>query len=106
VYDRIRANFALRFNKVALTEANLHKWRKNVPDRFCVRSKTKWKTKEICGCRCQCSVKSKRLGWLGHVVRMEKDQTVKRIFEGHSGGRRRLVDLGSDGWIILKRILD
>jgi hypothetical protein len=26
--------------------------------------------------------------------------------KGHPGGRRRLVDLGSDGWMMLKRILD
>jgi hypothetical protein len=32
---------------------------------------------------------SKRLGWLGHVVRMEEDRIVKRIFEGHPGGRRK-----------------
>jgi hypothetical protein len=51
-------------------------------------------------------IRSKRLGWLGHVVRMEEDRMVKRIFEGHLGGRRRLIDLGSDGWMMLKRILD
>jgi hypothetical protein len=34
-------------------------------------------------------IKSKRLGWLGHVVRMEEDRMVKRIFEGHPGGRRK-----------------
>jgi hypothetical protein len=35
-------------------------------------------------------IKSKRLGWLGHVVRMEEDRMVKRIFEGHPGGRRKI----------------
>jgi hypothetical protein len=34
-------------------------------------------------------IKSKRLGWLGHVVRMEEDRMVKRIFERHPGGRRK-----------------
>jgi hypothetical protein len=34
-------------------------------------------------------IKSKRLGWEGHVVRMEEDRMVKRIFEGHPGGRRK-----------------
>jgi hypothetical protein len=34
-------------------------------------------------------IKSKRLGWLGHVVRMEEDRMVNRIFEGHPGGRRK-----------------
>jgi hypothetical protein len=34
-------------------------------------------------------IRSKRLGWLGHVVRMEDNQMVKRIFEGHPGGRRK-----------------
>jgi hypothetical protein len=34
-------------------------------------------------------IKSKRLGWLGHVVRMEEDRMVKRIFEGHPDGRRK-----------------
>jgi hypothetical protein len=36
-------------------------------------------------------IKSKRLGWLGHVVRIEEDRMVKRIFEGHPGGRRKTV---------------
>jgi hypothetical protein len=34
-------------------------------------------------------IKSKRLGWLGRVVRMEEDRMVKRIFEAHPGGRRK-----------------
>jgi hypothetical protein len=52
-------------------------------------------------------IKSKRLGWLGHVVRMEEDRMVKRIFEGHTQVEEgRLIDLGSDGWMILKRIVD
>jgi hypothetical protein len=31
----------------------------------------------------------KRLGWSGHVVRIEEDRMVKRIFEGHPDGRRK-----------------
>jgi hypothetical protein len=34
-------------------------------------------------------IKSKRLEWLGHVVRIEENRMVKRIFEGHPGGRRK-----------------
>jgi hypothetical protein len=34
-------------------------------------------------------IRSKRLGWSGHVVRMEEDQMVKRRFEGQPGGRRK-----------------
>jgi hypothetical protein len=34
-------------------------------------------------------IESKRLGWFGHVVRMEEDRMVKGIFEGHPGGRRK-----------------
>jgi hypothetical protein len=34
-------------------------------------------------------IKSKKLECLGHVVRVEENRTVKRVFEGHSGGRRK-----------------
>jgi hypothetical protein len=51
-------------------------------------------------------IKSKRLGWLEHVVRIEEDRILKRIFEGHPVEEGRLLDLGSDGWMMLKRILD
>jgi hypothetical protein len=34
-------------------------------------------------------IKSKRLGWEGHVVRMEEGRMVIRIFKGHPGGRRK-----------------
>jgi hypothetical protein len=34
-------------------------------------------------------IRSKRLGWIGHVVRMGEDRMLKRIFEGHPGGRRK-----------------
>jgi hypothetical protein len=32
-------------------------------------------------------IKSKRLECLGHAVRMEENRIVKRVFEGHPGGR-------------------
>jgi hypothetical protein len=53
-----------------------------------------------------CRIKSKRLEWLRHVVRMEENRMLKRVFEGHPGGRGKLVGLGSDGWMILRKILD
>jgi hypothetical protein len=34
-------------------------------------------------------IQSKRLEWLGQVVRMEDNRMVKRVFEGHPGGRRK-----------------
>jgi hypothetical protein len=33
-------------------------------------------------------IKIQRLGWLGHVVRMNETRTVKKIFEEKSEGRR------------------
>jgi hypothetical protein len=40
-YDKIKVNFAFRFNKAALTEANLYKLEGKVPKWFGVRCKTK-----------------------------------------------------------------
>jgi hypothetical protein len=34
-------------------------------------------------------IKSKKLEWLGHVVRVEENRMVKRVVEGHPGGRRK-----------------
>jgi hypothetical protein len=34
-------------------------------------------------------IKSKRLEWLGHVVIMEENRTVKRVFEGNLSGKRK-----------------
>jgi hypothetical protein len=51
-------------------------------------------------------IKSKRLEWLGNVARMEENRMVKRVFEGHPVEREKLVGLGSDGWMIVSRILD
>jgi hypothetical protein len=46
-------------------------------------------------------IKSKRLEWLGHVVGMKENRMVEKFLKGE-----RLVGLGSDGWTILRRILD
>jgi hypothetical protein len=35
-------------------------------------------------------IKSNRLEWLGHVARMEDNRMVKKVFEGHVGGRRKI----------------
>jgi hypothetical protein len=34
-------------------------------------------------------IKRKRLGWLGNLVRMEDRSTVKMLFMGNPGGKRR-----------------
>jgi hypothetical protein len=34
-------------------------------------------------------IKSKRLEWLGHVVRMKENRMVERVFESHPGERRK-----------------
>jgi hypothetical protein len=34
-------------------------------------------------------IKSKIIEWLEHVVRMKENRMVKRVFEGHPGGRRK-----------------
>jgi hypothetical protein len=33
-------------------------------------------------------IKIRRLGWLGHVIRMDETRSVKKIFEGKLEGRR------------------
>jgi hypothetical protein len=33
-------------------------------------------------------IKVRRLGWLGHIIRMNEPRTVKKIFEEKLGGRR------------------
>jgi hypothetical protein len=46
-YRKIRVNFALHFNKAALTEAKLCKPEKKVPTQFCDPRKIKWKTTDM-----------------------------------------------------------
>ena len=35
-------------------------------------------------------LKSKRISWLGHVIRMEENRIEKKLFNGKPGGRRRI----------------
>jgi hypothetical protein len=35
------------------------------------------------------SIKVRRLEWAGHVVRMDDERMVKRVFLGNPGGRRK-----------------
>jgi hypothetical protein len=44
---------------------------------------TKYKSQDIITL-----IKIRRLEWLGHVVRMDKTRSVKKIFEGKLEGRR------------------
>jgi hypothetical protein len=34
-------------------------------------------------------IRSRRIGWLGHVIRMEDGQIVKKLFKEKLGGSRR-----------------
>ena len=34
-------------------------------------------------------IKSKRISWLGHVIRMEESRIDKKLFNGKPGGRRK-----------------
>ena len=36
------------------------------------------------------NIKRKRLEWIGHVVRMDQESTVKKIFESKPEGSRRM----------------
>jgi hypothetical protein len=36
------------------------------------------------------SIKVRRLEWAGHVVRVDDERRVKRVFLGNPGGRRKL----------------
>jgi len=36
-------------------------------------------------------IKSKRLKWVGHVVRMDQERVVKIVFESKPEGRRRMA---------------
>jgi hypothetical protein len=52
--------------------------------------------------------KTKRLVWIGHLVRMDRGRAAKKIFESKAEGRRRmgrprfrwLEDVGKDLWKI------
>jgi hypothetical protein len=34
-------------------------------------------------------IRSRRIAWLGHLIRMDQRQMVKKLFDGKPGGRRR-----------------
>lgn len=36
------------------------------------------------------SVQERQLGWLGHITRMDKDRTVKKVFEARPKGKNRI----------------
>ena len=49
-------------------------------------------------------IKSRRMRWAGHVVRMGEEWEFYRVLVGKPEGRRHWGDLGVDGLIILERI--
>jgi len=49
-------------------------------------------------------VKSRRMRWVGHVVRMGEGRGVHRVLVGKPEGKRPLGDLDIDGRIILSWI--
>ena len=46
-------------------------------------------------------IKSRRIRWGGHVVRMVEERGVYRVLVGKPEGTKPLGDLGLNGWIIL-----
>jgi len=48
-------------------------------------------------------IKSRRMRWAGHVARMGEHR-VYRVLVGKPEGKNHWVDLGVDGWIILRWI--
>jgi len=46
-------------------------------------------------------IKSRRMGWAGHVARMGEEKGVYRVLVGKPEGRRLLGRLRVGGWIIL-----
>jgi len=46
-------------------------------------------------------IKSRRMGWSGHLVHMGEESGVYWVLLGKPEGRRPLGDLGVDGWIML-----
>ena len=49
-------------------------------------------------------VKSKRMAWLGHVMRMEGKRIPKRVLEWKPTGRKTELDQGKDGLSTSKKI--
>jgi len=46
-------------------------------------------------------IKSRRMRWAGHVVRIGEERVVYRVLVWKPEGRNHWRDLGVDGWIIL-----
>ena len=46
-------------------------------------------------------IKSRRMGWAGHVTRMGEERGVYMVLVGKPEGKRHWGDLGVDGWVIL-----
>ena len=46
-------------------------------------------------------IKSKRMRWAGHVVRMGGERGVYRVLVGKPEGKNHWGDLGVEGWILL-----
>ena len=46
-------------------------------------------------------IKSRRMGWAGHVTRMGEERRVYRVLVRKPEGKSHWVDLSVDGWIIL-----
>jgi hypothetical protein len=34
-------------------------------------------------------IRSRRIAWLGHLIRMDQGQMVRKLFDGKPGGRKR-----------------
>jgi hypothetical protein len=51
-------------------------------------------------------IKSRRMGWAGHVARMGEKRNAYRILVGKPERKRQLENLDVDGRIILRRILE
>jgi hypothetical protein len=49
-------------------------------------------------------IKSRRMGWAGHVAHMGEERGVYRVLVGKREGKDHWGDLCVDGWIILGRI--
>jgi ABC-type transporter Mla maintaining outer membrane lipid asymmetry ATPase subunit MlaF len=49
-------------------------------------------------------LKSRRIAWLGHVMRMDEKRTPKRVLEWKLRGRRIRGRQGKDGLRMLKKI--
>jgi hypothetical protein len=51
-------------------------------------------------------IKSRRMRWAGHVVRMVEKKSAYMILVGELEGMSRLEDQGVGGWAILEWILE